>query len=262
MTRERADGPLFSTAYLAGLLAGEAHCRWASWFRGHHEDWNRPKLPGFSRDEWEIDYTQRLNNCIKRYEEQGYTVSNGGPNDYVIGVSGALLEGRPDVIATKGDDCVVIDFPDSGPNGSNTLQVMTHMYALPRAVERLQGTSPRGELVYRREVVDVPAASVDHQFIGNLTALVELLALEEPPPRIPSQEECARCDISGPDCPDRLDDTRSFRLPDPPGHEAYYAMLERAEWAEADRDREYAVRLRAGLRIRELEEEIRRLSGS
>ena len=37
-------------------------------------------------------------------------------------------------------------------------------------------------------------------------------------------------------------------------------MMERAEWAEANRDREHEARTRAEARIKELEEEIRRLS--
>ena len=54
--------------------------------------------------------------------------------------------------------------------------------------------------------------------------------------------------------------TGRFRFPDPPDSEDYFDMLERAEWAEADRDREHEARTRAVARIKELEEEIRRLS--
>ena len=87
-------------------------------------------MPGLSGLEWSVDYTQRLNRCIKLYEDQGYTVSNGGPNGYVLSVGGAALSGRPDVIATKGGDCIVIDFPEGEPTRSHALQVMIHMYAL------------------------------------------------------------------------------------------------------------------------------------
>ena len=219
-------------------------------------------MPGLLPLEWSIDYTQRLNSCIKRYEEQGYEVSNGGPNDYVLSVGGTVLSGRPDVIATRGDECVVIDFPKGKPNRAHALQVTTHMYALPRAVERLRGMSPRGEVAYMRELVDLPASSVDLEFISNLSRLVGRLASGEPLARVPSPEECGMCDITAADCPERLDEdeTQRFVLPYPPEPEDFFDMLERAEWAEANRDREHEARTRTEARIKELEEEVRRLS--
>ena len=162
----------------------------------------------------------------------------------------------------NGDDCIVIDFPRGEPNRSHALQVMTHMYALPRAVERLRGMSPRGEVAYWRELVDIPADSVDREFIENLYIQAGRLASGEPLARVPSPDECWACDITAADCHERMDDdgTRSIVLPDVPGHEEFFEMLERAEWAEADRNREHEARTRAEARIKELEEEIRRLN--
>ena len=262
MTQVRTNGPRISPGWLAGLLAAEAHCEWASWFRVRHEDWEQRPMPGLSGLEWSVDYTQRLNRCIKLYEDQGYTVSNGGPNGYVLSVGGAALSGRPDVIATKGGDCIVIDFPEGEPTRSHALQVMIHMYALSMAVERFRGMALSGQLAYGRESVDILAASVDREFIENMTELARRLAAGEPPARIPSPEECGACDITAADCPERMDEggTGRFRFPDPPDSEDYFDMLERAEWAEADRDREHEARTRAVARIKELEEEIRQLS--
>ena len=140
MTRVRGDGPLISPVWLAGLLTGDAQCQWASWFRAHHEDWERGPQFSVSRIDWPCDYTARLLSCIKRVEQEGYRVSNGAPNGYLLSVGGAMLSGRPDVIAVKGDDCVVIDFPedhpkfgsDIDPTRSHETQVMIHMYTLPK----------------------------------------------------------------------------------------------------------------------------------
>ena len=65
------------------------------------------------------------------------------------------------MIAVKDDDCVVIDFPKGEANRSHAFQVMAHMYSLPRALERFRGMSPRGELVYWEEQVDIPAGSLN-----------------------------------------------------------------------------------------------------
>ena len=209
--------------------------------------------------DWSIDYTRRLNECINRFEEQGYTVSNGGPNRYVISIAGAVLSGGPDVVATKGDDCIIVDFPQGEPTRSHAVQAMIHMYALPRVAGRLMGMFPRGELAYERELVDIPDTSVDREFIENLTDMAGRLASGEPTSRVPSLEECGRCDITGADCPDRLDETRPFRFPDPPDPENFFDVLRRAEWAEAARDREHEARIRAEVRIGELEEELKRV---
>ena len=260
MAQTRTNGPCIAPGWLASLLSGEAQCQWASWFRTHHEDWHAVEGTILSGPNWPVDYTYRLNRCVKRYEEQGYAVSNGAPNAYNLSLGQAVLSGRPDVIATKGDACVVIDFPRGEANRSHVLQVITHMYALPRAVERLRGMAPRGEVVYSRETVDIPADSVDQEFVENLQWQVQRLASGEPLTRVPSPDECRACDITASDCPERMEDegNRTFRLPDVPGGEEFFAMLDRAEWAEADRDREHQGRIRAEARVKELEEQAQR----
>ena len=60
MTQVRTNGPRISPGWLAGLLAAEAHCEWASWFRVRHEDWEQRPMPGLAGLEWSVDYTQRL----------------------------------------------------------------------------------------------------------------------------------------------------------------------------------------------------------
>ena len=258
MAQARAPGPRISPLWLAGLLSGEARCHWASGFRTHYEDWHTVETPGLPGFDWRIQYTVQLNGCIRRYEEQGYTVSNGVPNAYyTLSLGDAVLSGRPDVIAVKDDDCVVIDFPKGEANRSHPFQVMTHMYALPRAVDRFQDMSPRGELVYWEEQVDIPAGSLAREFVESLQRQAERLASGEPLARVPSLDECWTCDIGAADCPERMDDdgTRRIVFPDPPDYADFLAMLERAQWAEADRDREHQGRIRAEARIREMEEE-------
>ena len=263
MAQTRTTGPRISPAWLAELLSGETRCQWASWFKTHHEDWKTVEMPDLSGVDWRVQYTYQLNDCIKRYEEQGYTVSNGEPNAYTLNVGEAVISGRPDVIATKGSDCIVIDFPKGRPNRSHAFQVITHMYALPRSLKRLRGMSPRGQLAYWQELVDIPSDSLDRGFIENLHRQAQPLAAGQPLARVPSPDECWTCDITAADCPQRMEDdgTRPFRMPDPPGGEEFAAMLQRAEWAEADRDGEYRARTRAELRIEELEQEVRRLEG-
>ena len=146
------------------------------------------------------------------------------------------------MIAVKGDDCVVIDFPedhpkfgsDIDPTRSHETRVMIHMYALPKSCERFRGMAPRGQLEYRRRRVDIPSPVVDPEFIERLHGLATLLASGGTPARVPSRAECGACDITEADCPERVDAgvPGNFVMPDIPEPEAFFQMLERAEWAE------------------------------
>ena len=60
MTQVRTNGPRISPVWLAGLLAGEAHCEWASWFRARHEDWGRHPIPDLSDPPGSDEYFDML----------------------------------------------------------------------------------------------------------------------------------------------------------------------------------------------------------
>ena len=90
------------------------------------------------------------------------------------------------------------------PNVSHTAQVMTYMYALPRAMqEKFHGTRVSGQVVYPDGPVDVPGAAVNQEFVGALGGLVRSLALGEAPRKTPSWNECRFCPIGARDCPER-----------------------------------------------------------
>ena len=57
-------------------------------------------------------------------------------------------------------------------------------------------------------VVDIPAAAVDEQFIGNLSRLIHRLGSGGPARKVPSRMECGYCDITAADCPERAADGR------------------------------------------------------
>ena len=151
MILDDTEGLRISPGWLAELLAVESLCQWSYWFRARHEEWDQASSLSLSRVDWLMEHTRQLLDCINRYQERGYAVSNGRPNDYVLQVGGAVLSGRPEMIATKGDDCVVIDFHNEEATRSRTLQVLVHMYALPRAVDRFRSMGLPGERLLIQE---------------------------------------------------------------------------------------------------------------
>ena len=83
--------------------------------------------------------------------------------------------------------------------------MMIYMYALRRSLAIPIGRHVAGEIVYPDRSVKVGPGSVHNDFIRDMGALIRRLASDEPGRRVPSAQECRFCDISGEDCPERID---------------------------------------------------------
>ena len=80
MPRPR-ESPYVWVTWLARLLAGEASCEWASWFRSHHQDWAKPPTD-FDSTQWMLDHTALVNQARESREKLGYTVFTEGQNSF------------------------------------------------------------------------------------------------------------------------------------------------------------------------------------
>ena len=90
---------------------------------------------------------------------------------------------------------------DRKASPSHSVQVMLYMYAVPMALGQYNGVIFNGQVAYSDHVVDIPAAAVDEQFIGNLSRLIHRLGSGGPARKVPSRMECGYCDITAADCP-------------------------------------------------------------
>jgi len=116
------------------------------------------------------------------------------------------LAGRPDIIAHREDNGVIVDAKTGHESPSHVVQVMIYLYAVPKALRRYRETKLSGQVTYRDHTVRVPAEAVDEKFVQNLGALIRRLSADEPARRVPSRQECRFCDISAADCPERMDE--------------------------------------------------------
>ena len=198
------ENPYIWVTWLARLLAGEASCEWASWFRSHHQDWAKPPSD-FDSTQWMLDHTALVNQARESREKLGYTVFTEGQNSFRLRGRAATLAGKPDLIAVKGGDAVIIDAKTGKPGPAHTIQVMTYMYAVPKALEQYLGTEFRGHVIYPDGNVQIPASGVDGKFIDRMGALIRRLAAETPARKVPSTQECRFCDITAADCPERVE---------------------------------------------------------
>ena len=138
-------------------------------------------------------------------ERLGYEVFTENQNSFRLRGRSATLAGKPDLIAVKNSDAVIIDAKTGKPSPSHAAQVMTYMYAVPKALEQYRGIRFQGHVIYPDGNVQIPASGLDEKFIQNLGGLIRRLASETPARRVPSGPECRWCDITAADCPERVE---------------------------------------------------------
>ena len=204
MARAREQPYIWAT-WLSRLLAGESSCEWAGWFRAHYQDWVKPPSD-FDQSRWMMDHTALVNEARESREKMGYTVYTENQNSFRLRGATATLAGKPDLIAVKGNDAVIIDAKTGRPSPHHSVQVLTYMYAVPKALPEYRDTEFRGHIIYPDGNVQIPVSGLDRQFIDRLGSLIRRLADETPARRVPSASECRFCDITIADCSERVED--------------------------------------------------------
>lgn len=207
MATPRNYGPYIWVTWLTRLLTGEDSCEWASWFRSQHDGNSWEKAPStFDLAGWQLKHTALLNTVRQEWEDKGFTVFSENQNQFHLRGKLATLGGKPDLIARRGKQGVIIDVKTGQASPSHSIQVMLYMYAIPRGLRQYKGIKVNGQVVYHDHAVPIPTSSIDDTFISNITDLVKRLASATPARRVPSSRECQFCNITSLDCPDRIDD--------------------------------------------------------
>lgn len=200
----RRPKPYVWASWITKLLAGERQCLWADWFRAHHRYDKLPRDTALAA--WTSEHTAMVSTCSRSLIMDGYNVRVEKQNDFkLVGRSGAVLSGKPDIVAVKGQDVRIIDCKTGAPRDLDQLQVMLYLYALPLADSSYKGKAIQGEVVYHTDAVTVPSSVVDETFKQQLSRTLQRVTAGEPPERVPSYGECKFCDISRRDCPARVD---------------------------------------------------------
>jgi hypothetical protein len=66
------DAPYIWVTWITRLMAGEAHCEWAAWFRAHH---TYGKLPSaFDVTKWTAEHTALVRERAVALRADGYSV--------------------------------------------------------------------------------------------------------------------------------------------------------------------------------------------
>ena len=198
------EHPYIWTTWLAKLLAGDAHCQWAGWFRAHYQNWVR-QPSDFDNAKRMLDHSALVNREREKGESLGYKVYVENQNSFRLRGRYATLAGKPDLIAVKNGDAVIIDAKTGKASPHHAAQVMIYQYAVPKALDQYRGIEFTDHLSYTESGVEIPAPRIDTNFVNNLAALIRRLADDTPAPKVPSYDECRFCDIATADCPERVE---------------------------------------------------------
>ncbi|MYC29403.1 MAG: Dna2/Cas4 domain-containing protein [Chloroflexi bacterium] len=203
----RSAGPYVWVSWINKLLVGEAACEWGAWFKAQHEGHSWEKVPSdFDQVQWLLKHVELLEQTRMYYERQGYMVTLDSQNSFVLRGHTATLAGKPDLVATRDNEVVVVDVKVGQTNPANTAQVMLYLYALPRAFKtRFEGTIMSGQVVYPEGPVEVPGEAVDESFVSAVGTLMRRLGNSLPPRKVPSWAECRYCSIGPRDCLSRVE---------------------------------------------------------
>ena len=128
-------------------------------------------------------------------------------NDFRLNLAGATISGRPDLVASRDDETIIVDVKATKPNLSHEIQVMLYMAWLPLADGRYREVKLSGQVYYAEDPgIDIPASAVDHRFREIVKELISRLASKTPARKALSASECRFCPISSQYCPDRREE--------------------------------------------------------
>lgn len=203
-------------AYVSGLaqwMDGDRSCQWAVWFRSRWKNFEQAK-DDFDWESYRVEHTILIDRIVKMLIREGYSVTEENQNWFrYYDETGVIVGGKPDIIAVRDDDALIVDAKAAKERRWHRLQVL-----LPMALEpnwdnsKLNGLHFRGRLIYNSgEVIDISPEE-----IGNIRARIPyfldiISGPEEGARRVPSEQECRFCSITSADCPDRRvpDDLRT-----------------------------------------------------
>jgi RecB family exonuclease len=159
-------------------MAGEHGCLYAGWFKSHFKVQGKQDI---NLDAWTAEHTLMVHDVAAEFRAAGYEVFLEDQNTIrVRGQGGAILGGKPDIVAVKGDTAIIIDCKTGQPRTNDSLQVRLYMYLLSewsmhpaRACRRVLGEvryqPDRGDTLYLPHAAADGVAELMKRYMGGFS---------------------------------------------------------------------------------------------
>lgn len=198
---------------MAPLITGDAQCQWAAWFRAHYSYDKVPRDGDLTT--WKINHAEMLEKRVVELKAAGWECLVENANSFKLKGRTVTLAGCPDIVAMKIVDDVrtikVIDCKSGQRRESDVAQVWLYLLALPKVLAPLLLAAPHifeGEIQYKDGCLAVPMATFENER-KRISGIIAASGAAVAPARSPSAKECAFCDITKEDCPDRMEEAAS-----------------------------------------------------
>jgi hypothetical protein len=192
MSEPRRGKPYVYVTWLSALLAGSDRCWWRTWYQAIHKYAKLPEDPERAAflAEWTKTHDAMTETRAAGLRAEGWAIKVEDEAAFKIRGAGGDLAGKPDIVAMKGNDVLVIDCKSGRRRLSDHEQVRIYIFAL-----RLLGRGAvRGEVQYRdgREAVSYETADGE-RVAAAMRAVTNPEQTFKP---APSAYECGRCQIA------------------------------------------------------------------
>lgn len=199
---KRTGKPYIWVTWLAKLLGGQ-QCLWSAWFKAHYK-YDKHEEQATDLVKWNRDHTALMARRRRALEQEGWTVFAEDQNAFKLEGQVAVVAGKPDLVAVKDGHVLVIDGKTGRQRESDIWQVLFYLYAIPKSRPDLVGDLV-GEVEYKSgDVITVTPDELEGERMEAIVDLIQLVAGDTPPKRVPSRPECKVCNIGPKDCPARV----------------------------------------------------------
>lgn len=213
--------PYIWVTWILGMLSADGACVYSAWFRARF--WfakrQRSAEAQLALSSWTADHTSLLRAWVAQLEADGWTVWVENQNAWTIEGKAAILAGKMDIVARKGDRVIVGEGKTGERRDKDIWQVKTYMMALPLmrrtpespghpVIPDAPGTVIEGCLRYRDGGPDLVVSPAEFLPVEKTAIVAAVRQVSDPaePRKMPSRNECDFCDIGKDDCPQRIDE--------------------------------------------------------
>lgn len=208
--RSKSLFPFLMVTWVLGLVTGQDQCLWRAWFRSRY---NYPKRPDqtFDSAAWTSQHDDQVNRRRRELEADGWKVNKESSNWTRLKGQSALLVAKPDIIASRGGQFLVVDEKTGKQNHKDWWQVLIYLYVIPKAWQS-EGLRITGQVEYADGTrIDVTPAEFTPELRNKFFTIVKQIGDTVEPEKTPSAAECRFCDVST--CDKRIEATPEEELP-------------------------------------------------
>lgn len=198
------DGIYIWVTWLSKLLADQSSCKWAVWYKIHfkYEALKR----GFDLERWTKEHDELVQFRARQLRNDGYDVYIEDENRFAVqGCSGAIVAGKPDILALRDGVAYLEDCKTGKKRGSDHVQVAIYKLLAPFYFKSRSVAQFSGRLIYPDGDVSLDG-NVEVDLGARMAQMIRELAGSDPPSKAPSARECRYCDIASRYCDRRIED--------------------------------------------------------